>query len=389
MSDKSQPPPLRRTALGTATAPFAQRPPSPPYIHVPVPSGPLDGGQTSMTLVPSFQHADPTALTEADLQIITRNVQQRSWCDTATEWKYESRRQAQPILDYLYLGPSSAAKDRAFLEAEGITLLLAARDTRMAQVRLMSVERVAESLGIEAQYIDTDGHQQLIGLFPKAVQVINDHLLRVYRSQAITTPGAAPGLAAPSPDDQGQGAGGGRMVINDAAFRRGKVLVFCETGNDRSAAIVAAYIMNVYGVDLVTTLQFIQQQRFCVTLDEDAKHLLHSYEGILLATRQVQKSQREYQQHLAQHRQQQQNRRELEPPLPPSAALADQKNGNNPPSSFALNKGAKRRISRTMEDEDIDMDDASHDVPLDEDRFADRAKFTPFLDKDDPMNSIS
>jgi hypothetical protein len=119
------------------------------------------------------------------------------------------------------------------------------------------------------------GIQDLSKNFDAAVRKINDHLLRVYRSQAVQHPQA---------DSQPQE---GQIVIDTANFKRGKVLVYCETGNDRSAAVVAAYIMSVFGMDLVPTLQFIGLQRFCTNFDDETKNWLNSYAGILHARRSV------------------------------------------------------------------------------------------------------
>ena len=43
------------------------------------------------------------------------------------DWKYEQRHQAQRILPFLYLGPVAAARDVAFLQRSGITMVVAVR----------------------------------------------------------------------------------------------------------------------------------------------------------------------------------------------------------------------------------------------------------------------
>ena len=65
----------------------------------------------------------------------------------------------------------------------------------------------------------------------------------------------------------------------------GKVLVFCESGNERSAAFVVAFIMNIYGLELIPAIQYVQSQRFCVAFDDDLKFMLNSYQEILKAQR--------------------------------------------------------------------------------------------------------
>lgn len=330
----------------TRAAPFTAQPPSPPPIHVPPVSS---YGKGKLSIVPTFESIDPSQLTHEDLGIITQGKTQMA-IDNNRVWLYESRRQAQPILDFLYLGPSSVARDRDFLQKEGITMLLAARDSRLAKARLMSAERVALELGLEVDYIDIRSRQELIQVFPVAVKKINEHLVRRYRSQAVHVAGADV-----SPTTQGQVpvVPESRMAINSAEFSTGKVLVFCETGNDRSAAVVAAYLLTMFNSDLVKTLQFINLQRFCVNFDDETKHLLRSYEDILSAQRAVNSSK----------------------------AQADQAVAPTRPS-------VKRNISDTMaEDEDSpDPDPARDNFRLDRDRYIGRDPFAPFVDGDVPMD---
>ena len=317
-----------------AAAPYVARPPSPPYIHVP---SVIQKGLSTVSIVPSLDNIDTCRLTQADLAIITQNKAQLAE-DGFNTWRYESRRQAQAILDFLYLGPSSIAKNKEYLQKEGITMLLAARDSMMAQARLMRVEETAQDLGIAADYIDVSNRQELIRAFPIAVEKINAHLLEVYRGQAIQN--------APVGNLQE-----GQIAIDSANFKRGKVLVFCETGNDRSATIVAAYIMATYGQELVKTVQFISMQRFCVNFDDQAKFLLQSYEDILKAERAV--------------------GRVMSQP------------GQNPLTVAAPTK-AKRSIEETMDvDDDEPMAPAGPVSYPDGDRYVGRNAFAPFVERTD------
>ena len=177
------------------------------------------------------------------------------------DWKYENRRMAQAVLPFLYLGPGSAARDEAWLRREGVTMVLAVRNTLSAQARLLG-SKMAESLGCECASVDVAGNQELIKEFPRGIELINAHLSRVYRQgQQISSLG-----------DQ---------------KKMGKVLVFCESGNERSASLVVAYVMAMYGKDVVTALQIVQAQRFAVAFDDSLRHLLLTYESILRAKRDV------------------------------------------------------------------------------------------------------
>jgi serine/threonine/tyrosine-interacting protein len=325
-----------RTSRAQPAAPYSSRPPSPPTVYIPGP--PVHNAHNEMTVVPSYANVDPAQLTADDLAIITGGGQAQSVRDTATTWNYANRRTAQPVLDFLYLGPSGVARDRAWLRDHGITMLLAARDARMAEARLMAVDKVAQELGIHAAHVDVTGNQDLIAALPGVIRAINDHILAVYRSQALP---AAPGE-------------GGDVVVDWGAFKRAKVLVFCETGNERSATIVIAYLMTVFGMDMVHACQFVHYRRFCITMDEEMKWLLQTFEGILSAKRTVN------QQHV-------------------QAAAHD--------ASLGASRGhhSKRGYDEAVADDSDDEAAGSHNSSRDMDRYRDRAAFAPFVDPRDDM----
>lgn len=233
------------------------------------------------------------------------------------DWKYEHRRFAQSIIPFLFLGPSAASKDIEYLKREGITLLLAIRDTKSAIAKMLSGEKVAATLGIEANAVDVSGNQELISAFPRATRIINEHLVRAYKHRV---------------------ANGGKA--DGSSF--GRVLVFCESGNERSAVVVAAYLMATYGLDLVAAIQYVQSQRFCVAFDDGLKNLLYSYQDILEAQKTV-------------------------------IALSQPQ----PVASAPITASKRRREARDEdEDEDMDMDRAD-----DEERFGNRSNFVPFRDE--------
>lgn len=212
----------------------------------------------------SYNTAGHNEEDKAILQAIT----QGHYGVQSKEWKYESRRQAQSILAFLYLGPSSAARDVKFLKEQGITMLLVIRDTATASSGLLSGQRIAKELGIVSKAIDVQGTQELIHSFSQAIETINQHLVEAYRVLKDTVqPSQSPGTP--------------------TAW--GKVLVWCESGNERSATIVAAYLMTMYDMDLIGAIQYLQTQRFCVAFDDRLKNLLYSYQQILEARRSVYK----------------------------------------------------------------------------------------------------
>lgn len=208
--------------------------------------------------------------TEADLEAI---LQKRYVAYNQTkEWSYYNRRRAQEILPYLFLGPAMSKTPEFFRENE-ITLLLAVRDLAQANADLLGPGKVATELGIEYQAVDVLNPQELIKAFPKVNRIINDHLLRVYREQKKNNPES---LVAER-DSKGR-------IIDKV---KGKVLVYCETGNERSPTVVAAYLMSMYGLGVIHAAQFVASQRFCVAINDAALTLLVNFHDILQAKRDV------------------------------------------------------------------------------------------------------
>ncbi|OAL03151.1 phosphatases II [Phaeosphaeriaceae sp. SRC1lsM3a] len=228
---------------------YSYRLPAAPRIVVPPPT--LSTDMPGLIVGPaSLGGIDLSFLKELDLHdIIQRN--------TLLEWAYERRRHAQMMLPWLYLGPMLSAKDKAFLTNEGITMVLAIR----AQDKSMTgALKAAGEVCAEVATIETATFHELISRFGETTRMINTHIAR-YRQHSLETTGQ-PGL--------------------------GKVLVFCESGNEKSAAVVAAYLMETLtNFDHVKAMQVCQAQRFCVNFDDTLKNILQSYWDILQARRSV------------------------------------------------------------------------------------------------------
>jgi len=291
-------------------------------------------------MVPSFENINQASMSLEEFNIVTQNGKEQIAMDSALQWTWKSRREAQPILDFLYLGPSSLVKDREWLKGNGFTMLLAVRTSWMAGVQLLSVDRVAEELGIQAEHVDVSDNQGLIGAFPQVARKINDHMVHVHREH----------------NNRQNGGFDSAMSIDASSSGRGKILVFCESGNERSAAIVVAYLMAVYGVDITTACQFVQYRRFSVGLDDNIKQLLHTYQGILQAQRTVNTFN-----------------------MNPNNTLTVSSGWNNGGGGLTH----KRSIEDAMNVDDADdgIDGAvSQDTMLDAERYRNRAEFVPFVD---------
>ncbi|KAL8761385.1 MAG: hypothetical protein Q9184_002480 [Pyrenodesmia sp. 2 TL-2023] len=238
--------------------------PSPPRLMIPPP--PLDTkGAPDVSIHLNSNHKfDSSGFSNTQfLETVTHGD-----CSTKApmhEWKYENRWKAQRILPFLFLGPISAARSYDFLRQNGITMVLAVRDTKSAHAKLLG-SKAATALNITYSTIDTAGHQELIAALPRGIETINTHLSVMYQ-QMQNNP------------------------VSDKASPPGKVLVFCESGNERSAAMVVAYIMAMYSMDFTKAIQYVQAQRFAVAFNDATKFLLRNYAFILSAKRDVYRSQ--------------------------------------------------------------------------------------------------
>lgn len=255
------------------------------------------------------------------------------------EWRYEERRRAQQVLPFLYLGPVSAARDSNFLQKSRVTMVLAVRNTMSAQAKLLG-SKAAADLGIETRTLDVAGNQELIAAFPKGIEMVNAHLSAMYQVQ------------------QSKMLEGTTFMQNSSSSAPGKVLVYCESGNERSACFVAAYIMAMYSMRLLKTIQIVQAQRFCVSFDDPSKILLQTYEAILQARRDV------YQADLS-----------TQVTAGPVSNLGP--DGRRHGTGTDL-KRSKRTLDEAYED---DMDEDGHESCQDGDGFEAREGYAPFHER--------
>ncbi|EXJ95131.1 hypothetical protein A1O1_00250 [Capronia coronata CBS 617.96] len=180
---------------------------------------------------------------------------------TMLSWQYEMRRTAQAIVPFLFLGPSSAAKDPEFVKRTGITLLVAVRNTTSVRTRpaFLDPALFPSSEGISTLTFDFDSPYDFIPNLRPIVRAMNDHLA----ATCIRTP------------------------PKDVSDIKGKILVFCESGNDRSTVLVAAYLMATFGISAVSAIHIIQSQRFSITTSDEMKNVLLDWQEIVKAERQV------------------------------------------------------------------------------------------------------
>ncbi|KAF4302459.1 putative fmi2 protein [Botryosphaeria dothidea] len=232
---------------------YAFRVPTPPRIIIPPPA--VNSQESSNGIrVASVSTIDGRG---PNLDFLARvNGGELTTQNAGLEWTYEKRRDAQMVTPYLFLGPHSAAKNRDFLNKSNITMLLAVKQAGMP---VNAAARIANEMGIAFHTVDIRTPQDLIASFPSASDLINAHLAEVNT----------------------------RIQAGECDLQHGKVLVFCESGNEKSAAVVVAWIMEMLHQDFLRAMQFVQGQRFCVNFDDHLKTVLQSYGDILSARRLV------------------------------------------------------------------------------------------------------
>lgn len=195
---------------------------------------------------------------------------------SAMDWQYEDRRKCQKVLPFIHVGPYSALRAAAWDQPGPFTLIVLVRT--VAQARFMDVSKVARQYSAQHMNIDLATPEDLIHKFPLAIRAVNMHLEMSCN-------------LVPEVTCNGREAGG-------------RVLVICDTGHIRSAAFVAAYLMAVYGVDMVKAVQIVQSQRFSVSLDDDTKSALKTFEMLLDANHDVEIAERQKRLASLQHREQ-------------------------------------------------------------------------------------
>ena len=324
--------------------------PSPPRVYVPPPAV-TDTGSPNLEFVKrTGRDFESNGFANSDF-LKTVTYGHFTFRDHVLEWEYEERRVAQEILPFIWLGPVSAARDRQFLINNQITMVMAVRDTLSAQAKLLCPKAPGD-LGIHSVNIDVRGNQQLIAAFPRAIEAINSHLSSRYQIQQ---------------------AGLSKSIMNGHLPPPqpvpGKVLVFCESGNERSVAVVVAYIMAMYSTTLVEALQVVQSQRFCISVNDASRYLLNSYADILRAKRDVTKSMLE-------------SDAAGDPGMDSSGSSNGISNGtSNGHSTLYAARSTKRSLDDAYEDEMEIDDEGGWNNAADMARFDKREGLAPFIDR--------
>lgn len=168
------------------------------------------------------------------------------------DWKYKSRHTAQEILPTLWIGPTGTAKDTSFIKEQGFTLLIGLHvDTIFSRAAQNTTDVSATSIGVESLSFPVPTLQSLISTLPEIQAAINKHL-------------------------------------SDIEHPDRRVLLHCETGNERCPAVAAAYLMTcLRDTDHMRAMSIVQSQRFSANFDEERKSMLQCYWDIVRARREA------------------------------------------------------------------------------------------------------
>ena len=181
-----------------------------------------------------------------------------------SDWSYESRRTAQQILPFLYLGPTNITRDLSLLREKGITMIVSFRNAAMAHIK-GPAPKAADSIGIELKEFMAPTRSDIIPTFSEIMTAINDHMTQRFHQSNV-------GLTS---------------EISDVENLPGRVLVVCETGSGESALFTAAYIMAVHCKGWEYAAQIVQSQRFCTIFGNAEFQLLRTFDDLLRAQRDV------------------------------------------------------------------------------------------------------
>lgn len=166
--------------------------------------------------------------------------------DQATlNWTFEKRHTAQEIVPGLWVGPLNILRDSQLLQKNNIRVLVSLIDTQIVP----AIFRYKYQLSSEyCCYTFDPGHKVSNPL------VIVSQLLDICK--AI---------------DEAQSQGCGTML-------------FCESGNDSSAVVAAAYLI-YKGVEMGEAIARVQQKRYSIQLDRVGLHNLTTFQDLCNAHR--------------------------------------------------------------------------------------------------------
>lgn len=228
----------------------------------------VDNNSGEMRLVCSTFHRQSEAYGNPHFlnAISAIGLQPVAYTSTKRTWKYGDRHTAQPTLPFLYLGPHTVARDAVWLAEHDITMVIAVRSAQSAAVspRLLDPARFPACQNLLTATFDVDSPYEVITRVKPILKLMTDHLETQTAGRSLTTL-----------DDIG-----------------GRILVFCESGNERSPVLVAAWLMMVFGITWSDSLNLIHAFRFSIALTSGMNEMLSTLQMVLKAEADAAEAQR-------------------------------------------------------------------------------------------------
>jgi len=159
------------------------------------------------------------------------------------DWTYGMRREMQEIIPGLFLGPYSAAMKSK------LDILVDERITHIVCIRQ----------SIEAHFIRPNFPDRFKYLVLDIADTLTENIIQHF-----------PKI---------------KRFLDDCFATGGKALVHGNAGISRSAALVIAYIMEMYGLSYRRAFFLVQKKRFCINPNEGFAQQLQEYEPIYQARR--------------------------------------------------------------------------------------------------------
>lgn len=171
-------------------------------------------------------------------------------------WDYKHRREAQRVLRYLYLGPVTSARDEKFLRSAHITMAVSVRPLIVTNLQpgYMAPSRMNTLKDCETTTFDFDSTFTFTSNLASTMQTVTNHIERLTPS-------------------------------NKRPETKARILVFCDTGNERSITFIAAFLMIIYGISASTALDVIQSYRYSMSPSFETHLVLDTLQDILSAQR--------------------------------------------------------------------------------------------------------
>ncbi|ANB12346.1 hypothetical protein AWJ20_596 [Sugiyamaella lignohabitans] len=167
-------------------------------------------------------------------------------------WQHEDRNRAQLVADNLYLGPMSVLRDKQFIIKNNIRVLISLVDPRLFNIVDKRSAQLDLGPALKVVYVHTEPASSL------SAQISMDEFMLVSQE------------------------------INLARADHVSSLVFCETGNEKAAAAVAAHLISTRGFTAVQAIQHVHSSRFSVHSDSQTIYYLQAYESLCSAQNAVQ-----------------------------------------------------------------------------------------------------